>query len=175
MQRFFSSLYSCYNKNIYIHFFWHFRTVLVSIYSITHRAALLSGGIPTKNFYCWLFIIIWQHLTLDLFCILPGTCSHCRWSGIWWKAVLSARRTRQPCWPRTSSSVGWKMTLWNTEGVDCCCWINLYWQRKPFVCSSAEIGDYDDAADCDYLRANKLLPYQDKVQEKIMELHQRHL
>lgn len=40
---------------------------------------------------------------------------------------------------------------------------------------SAEIGDYDDGADHDYLRANKLLPYQEKVQEKIMELHRRHL
>ncbi|XP_075882661.1 FERM, ARHGEF and pleckstrin domain-containing protein 2 isoform X2 [Nelusetta ayraudi] len=39
----------------------------------------------------------------------------------------------------------------------------------------SEIGDYDDGADHDYLRANKLLPHQEKVQEKIMELHRRHL
>ncbi|XP_017280689.1 FERM, ARHGEF and pleckstrin domain-containing protein 2 isoform X1 [Kryptolebias marmoratus] len=39
----------------------------------------------------------------------------------------------------------------------------------------SEIGDYDDVADREFLRANKLLPYQDKVQEKIMELHCRHL
>lgn len=41
--------------------------------------------------------------------------------------------------------------------------------------TTAEIGDYDDAADQEFLRANKLLPYQDKVQERIMELHRRHL
>ncbi|XP_026200713.1 FERM, ARHGEF and pleckstrin domain-containing protein 2 isoform X3 [Anabas testudineus] len=39
----------------------------------------------------------------------------------------------------------------------------------------SEIGDYDDAADRDFLRMNKLLPYQEKVQERIMELHRRHL
>ncbi|XP_035508944.1 FERM, ARHGEF and pleckstrin domain-containing protein 2 [Morone saxatilis] len=39
----------------------------------------------------------------------------------------------------------------------------------------SEIGDYDDVADRDFLRVNKLLPYQEKVQEKIMELHRRHL
>ncbi|XP_076582782.1 FERM, ARHGEF and pleckstrin domain-containing protein 2 isoform X1 [Chaetodon auriga] len=39
----------------------------------------------------------------------------------------------------------------------------------------SEIGDYDDAADRDFLRTNKLLPYQEKVQERIMELHRRHL
>ncbi|KAM9831763.1 FERM, ARHGEF and pleckstrin domain-containing protein 2 [Neosynchiropus ocellatus] len=39
----------------------------------------------------------------------------------------------------------------------------------------SEIGDYDDAADRDFLRINKLLPYQEKVQESIMELHRRHL
>ncbi|XP_068599155.1 FERM, ARHGEF and pleckstrin domain-containing protein 2 [Brachionichthys hirsutus] len=39
----------------------------------------------------------------------------------------------------------------------------------------SEIGDYDDDADRDFLRTNKLLPYQEKVQEKIMELHRRHL
>ncbi|KAE8294396.1 FERM, ARHGEF and pleckstrin domain-containing protein 2 FERM domain including RhoGEF [Larimichthys crocea] len=39
----------------------------------------------------------------------------------------------------------------------------------------SEIGDYDDVADRDFLRTNKLLPYQEKVQEKIMELHRRHL
>ncbi|XP_035031944.1 FERM, ARHGEF and pleckstrin domain-containing protein 2 isoform X2 [Hippoglossus stenolepis] len=39
----------------------------------------------------------------------------------------------------------------------------------------SEIGDYDDMADGDYLRSNKMLPYQEKVQERIMELHRRHL
>ncbi|XP_035997470.1 FERM, ARHGEF and pleckstrin domain-containing protein 2 isoform X2 [Fundulus heteroclitus] len=40
----------------------------------------------------------------------------------------------------------------------------------------SEIGDYDDGAvDREFLRANQLLPYQDKVQERIMELHRRHL
>ncbi|KAK2907480.1 FERM, ARHGEF and pleckstrin domain-containing protein 2 [Channa argus] len=39
----------------------------------------------------------------------------------------------------------------------------------------SEIGDYEDMADSDFLRMNKLLPYQDKVQERIMELHRRHL
>uniref|UniRef100_A0A1A8S2P8 FERM, ARHGEF and pleckstrin domain-containing protein 2 n=2 Tax=Nothobranchius rachovii TaxID=451742 RepID=A0A1A8S2P8_9TELE len=39
----------------------------------------------------------------------------------------------------------------------------------------SEIGDYDDVADREFLRSNKLLPYQDKVQERIMELHRRHL
>uniref|UniRef100_A0A4W6DCF5 FERM, ARH/RhoGEF and pleckstrin domain protein 2 n=1 Tax=Lates calcarifer TaxID=8187 RepID=A0A4W6DCF5_LATCA len=39
----------------------------------------------------------------------------------------------------------------------------------------SEIGDYDDVADRDFLRMNKLLPYQEKVQERIMELHRRHL
>ncbi|XP_074492658.1 FERM, ARHGEF and pleckstrin domain-containing protein 2 isoform X2 [Sebastes fasciatus] len=39
----------------------------------------------------------------------------------------------------------------------------------------SEIGDYDDVADRDYLRMTKLLPYQEKVEERIMELHRRHL
>ncbi|XP_012680786.1 FERM, ARHGEF and pleckstrin domain-containing protein 2 isoform X2 [Clupea harengus] len=39
----------------------------------------------------------------------------------------------------------------------------------------SEIGDYDDVADREYLKVNKLLPYQERVQEKIMELHRRHL
>ncbi|XP_058493843.1 FERM, ARHGEF and pleckstrin domain-containing protein 2 isoform X3 [Solea solea] len=39
----------------------------------------------------------------------------------------------------------------------------------------SEIGDYDDAADGDFLRTNKLLPYQEKVEERIMELHRRHV
>ncbi|XP_062250763.1 FERM, ARHGEF and pleckstrin domain-containing protein 2 isoform X1 [Platichthys flesus] len=39
----------------------------------------------------------------------------------------------------------------------------------------SEIGDYDDIADEDYLRSNKMLPYQERVQERIMELHRRHL
>ncbi len=44
-----------------------------------------------------------------------------------------------------------------------------------FPSTTAEIGDYDDVADRDFLRVNKLLPYQEKVQERIMELHRRHL
>lgn len=45
-----------------------------------------------------------------------------------------------------------------------------------FLLSSiaAEMGDYDDVADSDFLRMNKFLPYQEKVQERIMELHCRH-
>uniref|UniRef100_A0AAQ4RDG6 FERM, ARH/RhoGEF and pleckstrin domain protein 2 n=1 Tax=Gasterosteus aculeatus aculeatus TaxID=481459 RepID=A0AAQ4RDG6_GASAC len=39
----------------------------------------------------------------------------------------------------------------------------------------SEIGDYDDAADRDFLKSTQLLPYQEKVQERIMELHRRHL
>uniref|UniRef100_A0A8C6TM10 FERM, ARHGEF and pleckstrin domain-containing protein 2 n=1 Tax=Neogobius melanostomus TaxID=47308 RepID=A0A8C6TM10_9GOBI len=39
----------------------------------------------------------------------------------------------------------------------------------------SEIGDYDDAADRDFLKMNSLLPYQDKVEDRIMELHRRHL
>ncbi|XP_046893251.1 FERM, ARHGEF and pleckstrin domain-containing protein 2 [Hypomesus transpacificus] len=39
----------------------------------------------------------------------------------------------------------------------------------------SEIGDYDDMADRDFLRVNKLLPYQDKVQDRIIELHSKHL
>ncbi|XP_008305569.1 FERM, ARHGEF and pleckstrin domain-containing protein 2 isoform X2 [Cynoglossus semilaevis] len=39
----------------------------------------------------------------------------------------------------------------------------------------SEIGDHDDAADRDFLRKKKLLPYQENVQEKIMEFHRRHL
>lgn len=39
----------------------------------------------------------------------------------------------------------------------------------------SEIGDYDEEADRDFLRLNKLLPYQDRVHERIMELHRRHL
>lgn len=38
----------------------------------------------------------------------------------------------------------------------------------------AEIGDYDDATDEDFLCMNKFLPYQEKVKERIMELHCRH-
>nr|XP_055069922.1 FERM, ARHGEF and pleckstrin domain-containing protein 2 isoform X5 [Misgurnus anguillicaudatus] len=37
----------------------------------------------------------------------------------------------------------------------------------------SEIGDYDDFADREFLKMNKLLPYQDRVQEKIMELHSK--
>uniref|UniRef100_A0A668AWP6 FERM, ARHGEF and pleckstrin domain-containing protein 2 n=1 Tax=Myripristis murdjan TaxID=586833 RepID=A0A668AWP6_9TELE len=39
----------------------------------------------------------------------------------------------------------------------------------------SEIGDYDDMADRDFLRVNKLLPYQDRVLEKILDLHRRHM
>lgn len=45
-----------------------------------------------------------------------------------------------------------------------------------FLLSSiaAEMGDYDDVADRDFLRMHKFLPYQEKVQERIVELHCRH-
>uniref|UniRef100_A0A672SIT2 FERM, ARHGEF and pleckstrin domain-containing protein 2 n=1 Tax=Sinocyclocheilus grahami TaxID=75366 RepID=A0A672SIT2_SINGR len=39
----------------------------------------------------------------------------------------------------------------------------------------SEIGDYDDIADREFLKINKLLPYQERVQEKIMEIHRRHI
>ncbi|XP_037325175.2 FERM, ARHGEF and pleckstrin domain-containing protein 2 isoform X3 [Pungitius pungitius] len=39
----------------------------------------------------------------------------------------------------------------------------------------SEIGDYDDVADRSFLKSTQLLPYQEKVQERIMELHRRHL
>ncbi|XP_072540167.1 FERM, ARHGEF and pleckstrin domain-containing protein 2 isoform X1 [Salminus brasiliensis] len=39
----------------------------------------------------------------------------------------------------------------------------------------SEIGDYDDVADRDFLKLNKVLPHQEHLQEKIMELHRRHL
>ncbi|KAM8874931.1 FERM, ARHGEF and pleckstrin domain-containing protein 2 isoform 2-T2 [Spinachia spinachia] len=39
----------------------------------------------------------------------------------------------------------------------------------------SEIGDYDDVADRNFLKSTQLLPYQEKVQERIMELHRRHL
>ncbi|KAK7888778.1 hypothetical protein WMY93_024338 [Mugilogobius chulae] len=39
----------------------------------------------------------------------------------------------------------------------------------------SEIGDYDDAADREFLKTNQVLPYQDKVEDRIMELHRRHL
>uniref|UniRef100_H2U0E3 FERM, ARHGEF and pleckstrin domain-containing protein 2 n=1 Tax=Takifugu rubripes TaxID=31033 RepID=H2U0E3_TAKRU len=38
----------------------------------------------------------------------------------------------------------------------------------------SEIGDYDDVADMNFLCMNKFLPYQEKVKERIMELHCRH-
>lgn len=43
-----------------------------------------------------------------------------------------------------------------------------------FFSFSAEMGDYDDVADRDFLRMHKFLPYQEKVHERIMELHCRH-
>ncbi|XP_056606724.1 FERM, ARHGEF and pleckstrin domain-containing protein 2 isoform X2 [Triplophysa dalaica] len=39
----------------------------------------------------------------------------------------------------------------------------------------SDIGDYDDMADREFLKMNKLLPYQDRLQEKIMELHRRNI
>ncbi|KAI4889002.1 hypothetical protein NFI96_019103 [Prochilodus magdalenae] len=39
----------------------------------------------------------------------------------------------------------------------------------------SEIGDYDDVADREFLKLNKLVPHQEHLQEKIMELHRRHL
>lgn len=39
----------------------------------------------------------------------------------------------------------------------------------------AEIGDYDDVADREYLKLTKLLPHQEELQEKIMEFHRRHV
>ncbi|XP_072295529.1 FERM, ARHGEF and pleckstrin domain-containing protein 2 isoform X2 [Eucyclogobius newberryi] len=39
----------------------------------------------------------------------------------------------------------------------------------------SEIGDYDDAADREFLKMNQVLPFQDKVEDRIMELHRRHL
>uniref|UniRef100_A0A8C9TI78 FERM, ARHGEF and pleckstrin domain-containing protein 2 n=1 Tax=Scleropages formosus TaxID=113540 RepID=A0A8C9TI78_SCLFO len=39
----------------------------------------------------------------------------------------------------------------------------------------SEIGDYDDTADREFLKQNKLLPIQDRLQEKIMDLHRKHL
>ncbi|XP_061744822.1 FERM, ARHGEF and pleckstrin domain-containing protein 2-like isoform X1 [Nerophis ophidion] len=38
----------------------------------------------------------------------------------------------------------------------------------------SEIGDYEAAADKDFLRNNTLLPYQEKVQDAIMDFHRRH-
>ncbi|XP_063058080.1 FERM, ARHGEF and pleckstrin domain-containing protein 2 isoform X2 [Engraulis encrasicolus] len=38
----------------------------------------------------------------------------------------------------------------------------------------SELGDYEEGADREYLKLNQLLPYQDHVQDKIMELHRRH-
>uniref|UniRef100_A0A8C2DJD8 FERM, ARHGEF and pleckstrin domain-containing protein 2 n=1 Tax=Cyprinus carpio TaxID=7962 RepID=A0A8C2DJD8_CYPCA len=39
----------------------------------------------------------------------------------------------------------------------------------------SEIGDFDDIADREFLKINKLLPHQERVQEKIMEIHRRHI
>ncbi|XP_019752482.1 FERM, RhoGEF and pleckstrin domain-containing protein 2 isoform X3 [Hippocampus comes] len=39
----------------------------------------------------------------------------------------------------------------------------------------SEIGDYDAAADRDFLMNNKLLPYQEKVLEAIVDFHRKHL
>ncbi|XP_061094276.1 FERM, ARHGEF and pleckstrin domain-containing protein 2 [Conger conger] len=39
----------------------------------------------------------------------------------------------------------------------------------------SEIGDYDDMADREFLKLSKVLPNQERLQEKIMEFHRRHL
>ncbi|KAG7263329.1 hypothetical protein CRUP_002221 [Coryphaenoides rupestris] len=39
----------------------------------------------------------------------------------------------------------------------------------------SEIGDFEELADRDYLRLNTLLPYQERVQDRIMDFHRRHL
>ncbi|KAG9341562.1 hypothetical protein JZ751_019075 [Albula glossodonta] len=39
----------------------------------------------------------------------------------------------------------------------------------------SEIGDYDDIADREFLKLSKMVPNQERLQEKIMELHCRHL
>ncbi|KAM9482798.1 FERM, ARHGEF and pleckstrin domain-containing protein 2 [Clarias gariepinus] len=39
----------------------------------------------------------------------------------------------------------------------------------------SEIGDYDDVTDREYLKLTKLLPHQEHLQEKIMELHRGHV
>ncbi|KAJ8418612.1 hypothetical protein AAFF_G00001110 [Aldrovandia affinis] len=39
----------------------------------------------------------------------------------------------------------------------------------------SEIGDYDDMADREFLKLNKVQSNQERIQEKIMELHRRHL
>ncbi|XP_030647181.1 FERM, ARHGEF and pleckstrin domain-containing protein 2 isoform X1 [Chanos chanos] len=39
----------------------------------------------------------------------------------------------------------------------------------------SEIGDYDDLADREFLKMNKLLPNQERLQEKILEFHRGHL
>lgn len=52
----------------------------------------------------------------------------------------------------------------------------ILFKANLFVCPhTAEIGDYDDIADREFLKMNKLLPYQDSVQEKIVELHRRNM
>ncbi|XP_058259564.1 FERM, ARHGEF and pleckstrin domain-containing protein 2 isoform X2 [Hemibagrus wyckioides] len=39
----------------------------------------------------------------------------------------------------------------------------------------SEIGDHDDISDREYLKHTKLLPYQEHLQEKIIEFHRRHV
>uniref|UniRef100_A0AAV2L1J4 FERM domain-containing protein n=1 Tax=Knipowitschia caucasica TaxID=637954 RepID=A0AAV2L1J4_KNICA len=39
----------------------------------------------------------------------------------------------------------------------------------------SEIGDYDEVADREFLKTNHILPYQDKVEDRIIEQHQRHM
>ncbi|XP_041119590.1 FERM, ARHGEF and pleckstrin domain-containing protein 2 isoform X2 [Polyodon spathula] len=39
----------------------------------------------------------------------------------------------------------------------------------------SEIGDFDETADREHLKRNKLLPNQERLQEKIMEFHRRHM
>ena len=51
----------------------------------------------------------------------------------------------------------------------------ILYSYAPILFPAAEIGDYDEMADREFLKANNLLPNQERAQEKIMELHRRHL
>ena len=55
------------------------------------------------------------------------------------------------------------------------CYVAAFITPPPSPPITAEIGDYDDLADRDFLKLNKLLPNQERIQERIMELHYRHL
>ncbi|XP_074046789.1 FERM, ARHGEF and pleckstrin domain-containing protein 2 isoform X2 [Macrotis lagotis] len=39
----------------------------------------------------------------------------------------------------------------------------------------SEIGDYEEAADREYLKTNRYVPNQERIQEKIIEYHQKHM